>query len=192
MMRRMLCMAGTLLLVGIGRAHAAEIIFTETAIATGALGRDGFTDAPLTITAIADTANVNEIFPGVFSVNNSSTTVFVPGFGSGTITDLSYTFSAQASSSEGGIGDNTIFADILDVMNPAFATYNLTTSFGPLSGSTGINSGQPFPTTAGDFIIDSILGNTATFQATVVPEPSTLVLGLLGSLSGLGYLWRRR
>jgi hypothetical protein len=67
------------------------------------------------------------------------------------------------------------------IQNSTFTTYDLSTSFGPITG-TGSNllptfnpSGDGFGTTGGDTI--EVLGMTSlTFTAATVPEPSTLVM----------------
>jgi hypothetical protein len=75
--------------------------------------------------------------------------------------------------------------------NGAFASYDLKSSIGPLSGTAVINPGDSFATTSGALVIDSVDG--ASFQATVgaVPEPSSLALCGLGAVTLAGYARRR-
>jgi PEP-CTERM motif len=173
------------------RATAGSITYTETAVGSGSLGGTSFTDTLITIIATADTANVMIVNPGVFDVNNASTTVDVSGIGSGTFTDTIVTF-VNNNVSTAGITDLTIPADILGVANSVFATYGLTTSVGPASGAPDISTGKSFSTTDGVFHISSISGE-GTFQATLqsVPEPSTLTLTSIGILGLLFCSWRR-
>jgi hypothetical protein len=75
-------------------------------------------------------------------------------------------------------------ADILDTVSSAFSAYGLTTSIGPVTGSSVINPPNSFGTDLGLFQISSA-GN-ATFTAAIgaaTPEPGTaalLGLGLVG------------
>src|SRR5262249_21827250 len=79
-------------------------------------------------------------------------------------------------------------SSILDTFNSAFATYNLASSIGPLSGSPFINPGLGFATTAGTLIFNA--SGTLTFTATTgtatVPELSSLsVLAVAMAMLGL-------
>jgi hypothetical protein len=61
----------------------------------------------------------------------------------------------------------------------------LTTSIGPITASSLINSGFPFPTSQGAFILTSA-GNvtyTAVVGTATVPEPSTVALTLVALLA---------
>ena len=91
-----------------------------------------------------------------------------------------------------GIGDTLDggLIPVLQTINAAFVSYDLTTAIGPLSGSSSINSGEAFRTTAGDFILFSIGDSTftATTNAAAAPEPSTLCLAGLGALGLFGSL----
>jgi len=78
--------------------------------------------------------------------------------------------------------------DILDDVNNAFATYALTTSIGPIVGSSVVNINSSFGTTGGAFILTS--AGDATFTATI-PEPSTWAMMLIG-FAGLAYAGYRR
>jgi hypothetical protein len=67
---------------------------------------------------------------------------------------------------------------ILIVANSAFASYDLTTSIGPITGQAFINPGHFFSTSAGGFMLTTV-APTASFQA-VVPEPSAVWLLAVG------------
>ena len=157
------------------QALAGPITYTETVVGSGSFGGQTFTNDLITITAVTDTANVGPgFFPGLVDTFNSSASVNVAGIGSALFLDTTYTFDYQPGQTA-GIGDATYSSDILDVTAPPLGTYGLTTSIGPVSGPTIINSGFQFGTTLGTFEIDSTSSN-GTFQATATPEPSTLVL----------------
>ena len=139
------------------------------------------------------------LFPNVFSVDDDSATVNIAGLGIATFTDNgTHVFVAQATpffTGAVGIAAGTIAnpeADILDIANPAFGTYGLTTSIGPLSGAASGGGGGAFSfaTSSGPLFFDSFFGTDGTFQAIVVPEPPSLALAGIAVVAGLG-VWVR-
>jgi hypothetical protein len=126
-----------------------------------------------------------------YKVTNKSTTVDVAGIGSAMFTDAIFTGVVQEFQRAGFSDPKS--EDILDTDSPAFSTYNLSTSIGPLAGTTVINPGFSFPTTAGDFVFNSANASDSTFLATLgtvsIPEPSSLILAGTAALAGLR-LWR--
>ena len=88
-----------------------------------------------------------------------------------------------------GIADQIGGYEVLNVTNSVFATYDLKTSVGPVSGPTSSNeSSIGFATTAGYLYLFSTSG-TGTFQASV-PEPSTMTLAAIGILGLQCFRWR--
>src|SRR5262249_27134330 len=148
-----------------------------------------FTDASVTVTATADTSMVMNLGSGLFQVTSLTASVSVTGLGTATFTGPTRTFDNQPVP---GAGISTLAGpDILDVINnPALAPYDLTTSIGPLTGTPAFNPGMHFATTSGDFVLNSVTGNT-TFQATAqpAPEPSALALFSLGAAALAGWRW---
>jgi hypothetical protein len=171
--------------------HAAPITYTETVTASGTLGSTPFANALVTLTQTADTANI--VQSGVvIGIPATTSTVTVAGIGAGTFTIPTATFVVPIASLGGllaGPIDLTSFP-IVALLNPAFATYDLQSSIGPLSGTAFINTGLPFATTAGGLVLTST-SSPATFQA-VIPEPSSLVLTGVAALAGVGFASRRR
>jgi hypothetical protein len=176
-------------------AWAEPVTYIDSAVGTGSLGGVAFTNELITLTGTADTFNITEftsgILSGTFAVTLNSVTVSVNAGAPATFTVPSAAFGNQ-SAMIAGLSQGTsamLMGDILDVFNTGFGSYALATNIN-LSGPAFPNAGSMFGTSAGDFIINSITGN-GTFQAVVVPEPSSFVLGAITAVLGLR-AWARR
>ena len=178
-----------------GECQGKSCHLYRTATVSGTLSPVGlpvitFAGATLILTGTGDTANVTN-GPPTFLNNLTTATFFMGGVGAGTFTNPFHVFDNQTTNAA-GFSDNSPL-DLLFTTNAAFASHALSTSIGPITGSSSINSGASFPTTAGALVINSV-GTTATFTATVsaVPLPGALPLFATG-LAGLGLLgWRRK
>jgi hypothetical protein len=148
------------------------IIYTEQAIASGTLGGTTFTDALITLMLDGDTGHVTG-GSGFFTNTVGTFTVNVSGIGTATFTDSMDVFDNQLfappAAGFGLLGGGSV----LDTFNTQFASYDLTTSIGPISGASFIRSDLVFGTTLGNLNIVSA-GNS-TFTASTVPEPSSLI-----------------
>ena len=168
--------------------QAAPVTYTLSGTGSGSLGEQAFADAPFTITAVTDTSQITSPLRGIYTVPNATATVAIAGLGvSAAFTIPTITVDNQNLSLAGLSAPDQNRA-ILLVASPAFATYNLVTSVGPATGSTGFNPGFAFSTAAGDFSLRAAPG--ATFQASVVPEPPPLALFGIGALGLVGCSWR--
>jgi hypothetical protein len=88
-----------------------------------------------------------------------------------------------------GFGTVLPSSNLMETGNSAFASYDLTTDIGPITGP-GFFDLAPFATSSGTFGLLS-LGDT-TFTATTTPVPAALPLFATG-IGGLGLLgWRRK
>ena len=164
-------------------AYADTITYTESAIGSGSLGKTDFTNALVTITATGDTGNVVDKGGGLFVII-LPVELTVQGLGSTMFTDI-IQFVSNNGSQVAGVGDNTDGLGLLFTNNSAFATYNLQTGIGPISGAAAFNPGASYNTADGAFVTTSF--GTSTFEAveasSTVPEPSTIAMfgtGLLG------------
>jgi hypothetical protein len=179
-------------LVGFGEARADPITYTFTGTASGSLGANAFTNASFTIVSTADTSQVTMTGPGIFHIPDLTATVSVAGLGTAAFTIPTINVSNQNLPGAGFSAPDQDLA-ILFELNQAFASYDLTTSIGPLSGPPEFNSGFHFATTSGDFVLNSVSGDvTFTAQASPAPEPSALALFGLGAAALAGWRWRQR
>ena len=194
--RRVALAAGFLMLMGpAARSQAGLITYTESAIGSGSLGGSAFADRSISVSLTTDTASIVDAGGGDFQTGDVLATVAVEGIGGGTLTGFAFLNQSTGIFGIQGLTDTFSFLDILDTKNPALATYDLMGPIGPITGSVLFGQGTHFPLSSGVFTLASISGDV-TFQAVLssstVPEPSSMVLGVIAGLSALGYSRHRR
>lgn len=171
-------------------ARAASITYVFTGTATGTLGAceicTSFTNQTLTITITADTSNVT--FDNVATYRNQvlTTTITISGIpGSVTVTpgngnyDYIYDLTDLVGGGNIGYGLNTLNngdcpCDIIAILNPAYATYNLEGPIGAVLPAQALATGDfsNVPTSGGPLTVSSFTG---TFSA-VLNTSSTQTL----------------
>jgi len=177
---------------------ADPITYTFAGTATGIAGTQAFTLTPFVIVVSSDTSTITQSAgPGIFTTGLSAATIDIMGVGSGTFTTPKLVFDNQNLGLL-GLSDQTS-GDLLDLSNAGFSTYDLSTSYGPVT--------DPAPTTPefqniasslGPISFDTAINTTFTASKTSgggVPEASSVVLlgsMCLGGVSALYVLRRLR
>jgi hypothetical protein len=167
-------------------AVAVPIIYTlSSGSGSGTLGGETFSNVPLALSVAADTSQI--VNGGNYQITNLTATISISGFATATFT-APY-LRMFAAPRFGGVGfasyadNDMLIQDLLDLVNnPALMQYHLDTSFGPLTGTGAVNPGEYYPTDKGELTFFSV--PTVTFQAKIVPEPSTAAL-LVGCVVAL-------
>ncbi len=168
---------------------AVPITYTQQGVTSGSLGVTSYTNALTTIVFTGDTANVTNPKSGRFVNASGTATLSITGFGLATFTD---TMAASVNQNE---TPTTGAAGILDLscvgspcagvatINSAFASYNLATAIGPLTGASFTDQQTSFGTTLGLFNMQSFGNWTFTASTGAVPEPTSLLLMGFGLLA---------
>jgi hypothetical protein len=180
-------------------ASAAPITFTFTGNDSGSLDGVAFQSRNFVITAHGDTDNRRLLLnvggsPFGWSMDHSSAEIANDGFSSVDFTSETRTFVNNVLSSVGfGRAGG---ADLYDGLGePSVEEWDMTTSIGPFSSGGFLTQWNlqmsEVQTSGGQLAFNEKFFTTgATFQATVVPEPSTAALLVLGCV--LGLVVRRR
>ncbi len=180
-------------------SNAEPIIVTETVTGSGSLKGIGFTDELITITFRGNTDNQSSPTTGEYIITGGVTSVTVADTGSATLASgdklLVYSDKNTNPDSAGVYDDSSnppAPTTLLGTSSNAFENYDLTTSFGPTSGTAIFNSGLSAATAGGSTFNISSVSTQSTFTAVVVPEPSSVILAGSGFLGLAGFRHVRR
>ena len=164
-------------------SFAQFITMTHTGVGSGTFGSAAFANAAFTITGVGDTANRYSFFGG-YSIENISATISIAGVGDFLLTSGTRTF---VNNDLGIVGFSRAGSSSSDLFNgpttPALNSWDMLSSIGPLTGPGQLLQWTSFPvTTSGGTLIFENANLSATFQATLVPEPASGMLVLGGAL----------
>lgn len=161
MTNRLLLLAALMTTLG----SAAPLTITVTGTGTGTAGSKSFTNQTFTITLTSDTAAV--VHGTTCCANDFTTpsgtqaTVNIATVGSGTLNDNQAVFVNQSEATLGIWHYND--PDWLTIGSPSFLTYTLSSSVGPVSGTTfTFPAAQAMNTSLGALVLNSVSGVTAT------------------------------
>jgi len=153
-----------------GTTFAALITFTFNGTGSGTVDGAPFTNADYTITLIGDTTAITNPSPGTFQLDTTATIV-IGGIGTATVTELPGIFVSQNGSVLGfQCWGGT---DVLDLDDAAFATYDLATPLGPISGlhAAALAQFKNVASTLGPITLSS--SGPVTFQASLAAKTWT-------------------
>jgi hypothetical protein len=175
-------------------AQAQNILYTFSGVGAGDLDGADFGATDFVVSIFADTANIQELNPDVFSIPNLTGTIDITGVGLLTFTQPLYVFNNQPAEVV-GFGDAQR-ADLIDLglLGVGLDTYQLDTAFGPITDPTPFFSQFVDAGTSGGPLTFTSMRDgtfTATLVGQAVPEPGTLGLLLTAGLSG-SFVARRR
>lgn len=168
----------------VAKTFATPIQFTHRGVGRGTLHNTVFFETPFTIMAIGDTASREPGLPhlSVWSIDHSSAQIEIEEMGTFTFTTPTRTF---VHTETGAVGFSGASVRGLDLFNgprsEALSDWNMLTSIGPISGVGLLIQWQaaPIRTSAGLLHFEFDANVPATFQAVIIPEPSSIALAAI-------------
>ena len=178
-------------------APASTMLYTFSGQGSGVFDGQIFSYVNVTITSTLDTSQIMGFGNGVYVLTDAGgANLTISGLGAAIFSDTNHIFVSQRSQEVGITGYNRSGTEQYIVKLGLFgaegSTYDLSTPTGPLQGYNllplGLNG--PFATSAGDFGLNSW---TPAFTATIVPEPNSEALFIVGGFAfGRLLVLRRR
>lgn len=198
-MKRSIFIAGLIaaLAFPVNNAFSAAITFTLTGHGSGSIAGNPFSDVDFTVTATGDTANRQSLLGFAYFIDNDTASINISGIGDYTFSTATRFFVNNANNYVGFSHAGSLGADLFANQNAAFASWDMLSSIGPVTG-TGVTLQWDFSpvVTSGGILLfadDYSATDTRTFQAVLsaVPEPEIYAMLLIG-LGFLGFVARRQ
>jgi hypothetical protein len=174
---------------------AGQISFLHSGVGSGSIGGLLFTNASFSILELGDTGNrtfwTNQGNVG-FYIDDTSATINISNRGSFHLTIPTRTF---VNNTLGIVGFSRAadFTDLFDgPSSDLFRTWDMLTQIGPITTPNGFLvtwSSSPVTTDGGVLAFDTKFNLPATFQATLIPEPSSFPL-LIGAVAYMAIQFR--
>ena len=185
---RVLALAMALLGLIPAGALASELAFTHAGVGSGTLNGVPFPASAFVITAYGDTNSRILKDVDVWSINHTSASISIVDLGTIDLLTGTRTFVNHTSIIVGfsRVSDGT---DLFNgPMNSAFSTWDMLGPIGPFSGTGNLLQWSLIPqiNTNRGILLFNNSSSPATFSATMVPEPTTLVLLAFGSFVMIG------
>jgi hypothetical protein len=174
--------------LSIERAKAAPIVFSHRGMGAGSIGGVPFPSSRFEITAFGDTsARLIGTTSYVFYIPHTAARIDIEGLGSFQFTSSTRTFVNQDTPIAGFSRGSVLGSDLFNGPEASnFFSWDMLTSIGPITGVgylTQWASGDVVITTGGALRFVETAVVQTTFQATVIPEPSMIVLAATGVIS---------
>jgi hypothetical protein len=181
-LRNIILTSAALILIG-GSADAVVISYHFSGTGSGSVAGVPFSDAAFSIEAVGDTDDVYLLGTTAAVVDSLIGVISIEGFGVGSLAEAATVFTNQVTEVAGVATLSS--GDIISLQNVAgmgLDSYDMVSSFGPLTST------EPFFNQFVD--VGSSFGlitfsnmDSATFTATVVPEPAGALFGAIGCIS---------
>lgn len=173
---------------------ASLLTITYSGLGSGTIGNTSFSSTLFTITETLDTSNRMPLGGNIgWTIDDTSATVNIQGVGTFSMTTPTRSFVYNPGSSAGYSRASVNGSDLIEISDPAFQTWDMTTPLGPIfaNGSVLQWSALPVNTSGGQLAFDDAR-ETINFRAVVTPEPGSWLLAGVGILASLAWMKRSK